>query len=555
MADLTLPLNQPVPTGSRKVNAPVAQNRKNLNLPLGPGKGNRILSFSQSEASAGPALVDSSGKIYGTVLMEGVLTRGVRVGLYSRATGRLMANTVTASDGSFTFKGLDSALAEGYFVVAFDPAEAPSFNAKIFDKLTPERSDPWLITPVSGLVPPGCGIPMVTMYFSSSLVNSLTGLPSTAFTAIAPMFDSVLARVNDGSLLNAADPTSNFAYRTTSNGAVYNEGSGLEAKLGFRQPVGMVKLSALPTGASSRVCNYTLYAYVDGAWISQGSLPNLDFVAEGGFYPLKEYDFAASVTASSDRWRICTTEWSAGNSGNHYVGEVQMFAKSVQQVVEQSDPFQAQVYVNLRCDGEVGSGTFIDTTGRTWTTEGSAVHTNPPPSGFDMFNTCALINQGQNITHAQSPQMAMNGDFTIEFWGALTDVASAQMAILARYLVTYGAGAWGILIYPGSILWSGLQQASGGPGHSITLANPNQFRTWTHVAFCKASGILRCFIDGNLVDERADAFSYTNSWPLSIGRWDTSNVNNRGAHLRNLRITGAARYTTNFTPPHVYATV
>ena len=126
MADLTLLLKQAAPAGSRKVNAPVAQHRKDMKVPVGFTGATRVAVFSLPDAPAGPATVDSSGKIYGTVLMEGVLTKGVRVSLYSRDTGRLLYHSSTAADGSFTFKGLNSNLSEGYFVVAFDPAGAPN---------------------------------------------------------------------------------------------------------------------------------------------------------------------------------------------------------------------------------------------------------------------------------------------------------------------------------------------------------------------------------------------------------------------------------------------
>jgi len=78
--------------------------------------------------------------------------------------------------------------------------------------------------------------------------------------------------------------------------------------------------------------------------------------------------------------------------------------------------------------------------------------------------------------------------------------------------------------------------------------------TWYHIAVCRSSGSTRMFVNG--VQSGAtytDSNNYGASAPLGLGTYwaagspfTTSTLN---GYIDDLRITKAARYTANFTPP------
>ena len=80
--------------------------------------------------------LDNSGYIAGTVANNTDWLNGVRVDLYHKPSGTRIGSTVTYSYGDFVFAELVR-IPEGFFAVAFDPAGGESFNALIFDRLTP----------------------------------------------------------------------------------------------------------------------------------------------------------------------------------------------------------------------------------------------------------------------------------------------------------------------------------------------------------------------------------------------------------------------------------
>ncbi len=78
--------------------------------------------------------IDRAGRIFGTVKVQGVLQNKARVSLYFRKTGALIQSTFTNLNGEFEFKcGLNRNVSDYYAVAITDE----SFNAQIFDKLTP----------------------------------------------------------------------------------------------------------------------------------------------------------------------------------------------------------------------------------------------------------------------------------------------------------------------------------------------------------------------------------------------------------------------------------
>jgi hypothetical protein len=92
-----------------------------------------LKSTSYSKPSTKPS---GTGAITGITKRNGVLARDCRVGLYSRASMQLLESTISDRNGVFTFTKLDKNTSE-FFVVGLDPGLDVTYNAIIFDKLTP----------------------------------------------------------------------------------------------------------------------------------------------------------------------------------------------------------------------------------------------------------------------------------------------------------------------------------------------------------------------------------------------------------------------------------
>lgn len=83
----------------------------------------------------------------------------VRVRLYHRATGLLLRILSSDAAGYFEFTGLSASPFEEYYAVALYPVGVDSYNALIFDKLTPEGRQ----IRVSGMLLTEFGVPLNTM--------------------------------------------------------------------------------------------------------------------------------------------------------------------------------------------------------------------------------------------------------------------------------------------------------------------------------------------------------------------------------------------------------
>ncbi len=80
--------------------------------------------------------LDNSGEIRGTVLEGANPVAGARVDLYHRLTRTPIDTQTTDAAGGFAFSYLVRS-PEAFFAVAFDPEGGDSYNALIFDRLTP----------------------------------------------------------------------------------------------------------------------------------------------------------------------------------------------------------------------------------------------------------------------------------------------------------------------------------------------------------------------------------------------------------------------------------
>jgi hypothetical protein len=82
-----------------------------------------------------PAITDNvTGSLSGTLKISNVAQANRLIRLYYRPNGKVVSQTYSASDGTFSFSGLDPTDTGNYFAIAF--LDDAGYNALVFDKLT-----------------------------------------------------------------------------------------------------------------------------------------------------------------------------------------------------------------------------------------------------------------------------------------------------------------------------------------------------------------------------------------------------------------------------------
>ena len=192
------------------------------------------------------------------------------------------------------------------------------------------------------------------------------------------------------------------------------------------------------------------------------------------------------------------------------------------------------------------SNRFIDTSTNNFTITVAGNTTvrsfNPfvPNASYSTYGSTYLNGSAAYINIPNNAAFAFGtGDFTIEFWVNTTDPAGG--------LVSQGVtGGWATTFYSNTVYWqSSWNQVNlwTSPASSITNG------VWHHLAFSRASGSTKFFIDGVLAATNADTTNYSvTSGSLIIGR--DGNPTDLEGYISDLRVVkGTAVYTTNFTPP------
>ena len=137
------------------------------------------------------------------------------------------------------------------------------------------------------------------------------------------------------------------------------------------------------------------------------------------------------------------------------------------------------------------------------------------------------------------------GDFTLEGWFYIGNTTQNWQALIGDTL--YGdTGGWTFYVAAATLYFykGGASVVNGG----TVTAN-----TWHHLAFSRASGSNRLFIDGTVAATASDSTNYTHN-VLSVGANNVDKgmlgANGFDGYASNVRVTkGTALYTAAFTPP------
>ena len=142
-----------------------------------------------------------------------------------------------------------------------------------------------------------------------------------------------------------------------------------------------------------------------------------------------------------------------------------------------------------------------------------------------------------------------DGDFTIEAY-INPDNVSGTKAIVSTWNPGANRRSYTLNLSNASVL--GATHPDGGSGgHPSVMGGTVTAKAWSHVAFVRDGSTLRLFVNGTQVGTTTASTVYSNTTDnVEIGAYPGSTSNYFAGKIQDVRIyKGAAKYTSNFTPP------
>ena len=159
-------------------------------------------------------------------------------------------------------------------------------------------------------------------------------------------------------------------------------------------------------------------------------------------------------------------------------------------------------------------------------------------------------NVSPDIIVASNNDLALDGDFTIEFWIYLNSIVTdSQHPSIITFPPETSQGIIGQVYINSSNNYYSLYNSNDGDVGRSAYKSAKVGR-WQYITITRSSNSVRLFIDGVLSGNATNSATYGNSYGgLRIGGY-TQNGGNVDGHISNLRIIkGTALYTSSFTPP------
>lgn len=214
--------------------------------------------------------------------------------------------------------------------------------------------------------------------------------------------------------------------------------------------------------------------------------------------------------------------------------------------------------VLLHLDGANGSTTFTDVNAaslsNTWSSAGGATLTT---AGAKFGPSCLTPNNsfsGWISTPYKSDFDIASNDFCVDFWFNKNG-SSWSPAGLAGFAIDSGTApsasqqAWAINLTTVSSLQRISVDLSNGSSVATITGTANVSSGWHHIALTRQSGATRLFVDGVLDASTSSSFPAVNG-SLHVGIGYNQGFPVQGCWIDEFRLSvGAARWTSNFTPP------
>lgn len=149
---------------------------------------------------------------------------------------------------------------------------------------------------------------------------------------------------------------------------------------------------------------------------------------------------------------------------------------------------------------------------------------------------------GDRMTAPAGPPFTFGtGDYTVETWIYILPHATTDQCRIPSTSNASSNFSFEVLPSGALRMWTGSSLINFG-GTAVTQG------AWHHVAFCRASSVIRAFVDGNQIGSAVgNSTNVVNNQNVQFP--STNAYRSPACYLDAFRVTKAARYTSNFTPP------
>ena len=145
-----------------------------------------------------------------------------------------------------------------------------------------------------------------------------------------------------------------------------------------------------------------------------------------------------------------------------------------------------------------------------------------------------------------------SGDLTIEMWFRSADTAASTSLLTREWVGSPWTGGFTIQMRYGASGPLGIYMADYSTSSPLMVGSTTSHGddNWHHFAWTKSGNVHRLFLDGVQEDTETTSASFASvSKDISIASDQTFGGRYFTGYIQDLRITRAARYVANFTPP------
>jgi hypothetical protein len=200
-----------------------------------------------------------------------------------------------------------------------------------------------------------------------------------------------------------------------------------------------------------------------------------------------------------------------------------------------SDPYFDSVSLLLQ-----DSFTDESSHGQTIVVEGdTALSTSEVKVGSYSF---AFDDTGDRLTISSDSAFAFGaGDYTVETWLFIPTHATTRQVRILSTTNTSSNFSFEVLSTGAVRVWTGANLLTFG-GTAVTQG------AWHHVAFCRASNVVRAFVDGSQIGSAiSNTTNMVNNQNIQFP--STNSYAGPACYMDGIRVTKAARYVSAFSPP------
>jgi hypothetical protein len=187
---------------------------------------------------------------------------------------------------------------------------------------------------------------------------------------------------------------------------------------------------------------------------------------------------------------------------------------------------------------------FVDDTGRTWTSNGNGVLTTGQVAmGSKSYNSSTT----GNLSVASDATMVLGSAMTVEFWLYRT-AALGDTTILSSKTANTTTGQTSIGQQSDKGL--GIYLTDGSGWKTLAPAAAFTLNKWQHCAVVYANGVYTGYIGGVAQGTLTSALTFGlsgSTWTIGGNQYNTASQ--FPGYIDELRVSNIARYTANFTPP------